>query len=174
MFDHQCFEASELDARKPGTRMKPDGFKPKLGRAGFALHMHMRWFLTICGIEEEPVRSAAQNRGHSMKLRREDSASQGRPCCGLTTCASAAGHHLSARTNLRSTALKEPAARAASRARPVGCMRGLDTSLRDVRCSRRLRKQAEQDRKEAKPMLKITGFEASTDQQLPVPHLHPV
>jgi hypothetical protein len=49
----------------------------------------------------------------------------------LTTCASAAGDHVRAPTNLRSTARSRssPPARRAAPVRPVGCMRGLGGAL---------------------------------------------
>jgi hypothetical protein len=58
----------------------------------------------------------------------------------LTTCASAAGYHAGARTNLRSAARERrlTPGRGAATARPVGCMRGLGCTAGEKPCLQRL------------------------------------
>jgi hypothetical protein len=56
-------------------------------------------------------------------------------CVGLTTCASAAGLQVRARTNLRflwRLHRRVPPARNSAPIRPVGCMRGLDVIDEEV------------------------------------------
>jgi hypothetical protein len=66
---YKSVDATKLASREGATELETDRREPKLRFGIISLHMNMRGFISITGVEEEAVRTAAQNRRHLPMLR---------------------------------------------------------------------------------------------------------
>lgn len=66
----QSLDSIQLVSAEAVTAVQPDGIEPELGFAVVALHVHVRWLVSVTCIEEEPVWAASENGWHPMILRR--------------------------------------------------------------------------------------------------------
>jgi hypothetical protein len=63
VFDQSLY-APHLHPAEPRTPLQPHGIEPELGPVVLALNVDVWRFITIAGVEEEPVRASAQRRRH--------------------------------------------------------------------------------------------------------------
>ena len=59
MVSHVAHDLADLFAVEPATVVEADRVKPKFSFVIVPLHVDVRWFVTIPGIEEEAVGTAA-------------------------------------------------------------------------------------------------------------------
>lgn len=64
MIFYECRNAVQLHAAEILAVLKPYRSKPEFGLAVFALYVHMRWLVAVPCVEEEPIWTTAQDRGH--------------------------------------------------------------------------------------------------------------
>ncbi len=66
--DHQPLKSLELRGDKASATCQPYRFEPELRPVCLPLHVNMRWFIAVCRVEEEPVRTLAMNRRHNTSV----------------------------------------------------------------------------------------------------------
>jgi hypothetical protein len=57
-------DPADLDSRKSTTSLQPDWVEPEFCHLILTFYMHMRRFIAISGVKEEPKWSNSQNRWH--------------------------------------------------------------------------------------------------------------
>lgn len=64
MFGYYLLDLPQFLCREAPTTFQTDGVKPHLRLTVVTLHMNMRRFLAIAGVEEKAVRTTPQDCGH--------------------------------------------------------------------------------------------------------------
>jgi hypothetical protein len=58
----------DLLAGEPSASLQPDGIEPEFRLSVVALDVDVRWLIPIAGIEEESIRSAAEDGWHYFRI----------------------------------------------------------------------------------------------------------
>src|SRR5258705_13733472 len=61
---HQRLHAPDLGPAKTAALRQPHRVEPEFGTARFPLHMHVPWFVSVSGIEEQPIWPCPEDRRH--------------------------------------------------------------------------------------------------------------
>jgi hypothetical protein len=64
VFSNRGLDSAQLDSAEAYAGVQSHRIEPELGLRALALHMNVRRFLAIRGIEEESIGAGSQDRGH--------------------------------------------------------------------------------------------------------------